>query len=92
MDISSIQPNRQVTIAWLVLVGCTLLSWTGSEGGHAARWLTAAVLGLTAVKVVVIIGSYMEISRAPRWLQAVCGTWVVSVFAAVAGIFWVGPL
>lgn len=94
MDISSIRTpaDRQVRIAWLVLVGCTLVSWTGSEEGHPSRWLTLAVLALAAVKVVVIIGSYMEISRAPRWLQALCGTWVTLVFATVAGIYWTGSL
>ncbi|SKV16295.1 Uncharacterised protein [Mycobacteroides abscessus subsp. abscessus] len=47
------------------------------------------MLSLTAIKSALIIASYMEISRAPRWLQMLCGTWVVVVFGMLGYILCV---
>lgn len=78
----------RTVLTWLALTGCTMLSWAESSAGRPAASVVLVVLALTAVKVVLIIASYMEISHAPRWLQAVCGTWVAVVFTMLACLLY----
>ncbi|TDZ45460.1 cytochrome C oxidase subunit IV family protein [Mycobacteroides franklinii] len=65
---------------WLILAGCTVLSWSESPAGRPSTLVILIVLSLTAIKVALIIASYMEISRAPRWLQTLCAAWGIVVF------------
>lgn len=68
---------------WLILTACTVLSWSESSPGRPTIPLILLVLSLTAIKVALIIASYMEISRAPRWLQTLCATWGIVVFGVL---------
>lgn len=65
---------------WAALVLATVGSWT--ESLRAAS--PAAVVGLAALKVALIVFCYMEVGRAPRWLKLVCGAWIGIVFGIVA--------
>ncbi len=76
--------DRAVSITWLVLVSCTVVSWTESPAGRPSPAVTLIILLLTMVKVALIMASFMEIAHAPRWLQALCGTWVGVVFTGLA--------
>jgi len=82
--------NRTM-LTWVVLAGCTVLSWAESSSGRPATPVVLVVLSLTAIKTVLIIASYMEISHAPRWLQAVCATWVAVVFAMLTYLLCAQP-
>lgn len=82
MTISAIRTHtgRTALPTWLVLTACTVLSWSESPSGRPSHPVILIVLALTAIKVALIIASYMEISRAPRWLQTLCGAWIMAVF------------
>ncbi|AYM42485.1 hypothetical protein BKG83_21690 [Mycobacteroides chelonae] len=83
MTISSLHTRvgRTALPTWLALTVCTVLSWSESSPVRPSNAVILIVLSLTAVKAVLIIASYMEINRAPRWLQTLCGTWIIVVFA-----------
>ncbi|WP_078315899.1 cytochrome C oxidase subunit IV family protein [Mycobacterium sp. D16Q16] len=53
-------------------------------GRYAAHPATLIILALTAIKVALIVASCMEINRAPRWLQMLCGAWTMAVFGILA--------
>ncbi|MHA3020608.1 cytochrome C oxidase subunit IV family protein [Mycobacterium sp. BMJ-28] len=71
------------TVVWATLVALTLASWTDSTFARASILTTIIVIGLSAFKVVLVVASYMEIAAAPRWLQALCGLWMVVVFGTI---------
>jgi len=81
--------RRSTLVTWLVLTGCTVLSWSESSSGRPSIPVILVMLSLTAIKSALIIASYMEISRAPRWLQMLGGTWVVVVFGMLGYILCV---
>ncbi len=68
---------------WAALVLATVGSWTESLRA-ASPAIVAAVVGLAALKVALIVFCYMEVGRAPRWLKLVCGAWIGIVFGIVA--------
>jgi len=37
-----------------------------------------------------VIWHFMEVRRAPVWLKAVTGGWVIAVFAAMLGVYFAG--
>ncbi len=80
----SMPARRGTLVTWLVLTGCTVLSWSESSSGRPSIPVILIVLSLAAIKSALIIASYMEIGRAPRWLQMLCGTWAVAVFGILA--------
>lgn len=68
---------------WAALVLATVGSWTESLRA-ASPAIVAAVVGLAALKVALIVFCYMEVGRAPRWLKLVCGAWIGIVFGIIA--------
>lgn len=72
-------------LVWLLLLGSTIAAWLESS----ALTLTALMImtGLALLKVVLVIYSYMEIGSAVRWLQLLCGLWVVLVFGMILFCF-----
>lgn len=72
------------TVVWVTLVALTLASWTDSTFATASAVTAVVVIGLSAIKVVLVVASYMEIAEAPRWLQALCGLWFVAVFGTIS--------
>lgn len=82
--------SKQNLLVWLTLITCTIASWSESSAANNARIVAAVVLVLTACKVVLVIGSYMEISRAPLWLRLACGLWVSVVFGVLTFAYLVG--
>ncbi|WP_280338915.1 hypothetical protein [Nocardia neocaledoniensis] len=74
-----------VAVVWLVLVAATVASW--SERTTVTTAGAAVILALTAGKVMLVIGSYMEVAKAPRWLVLACGFWTTAVFGGLAVLY-----
>jgi hypothetical protein len=75
--------NRKILISWAVLVAITLLSWAiGANNGHTPfsrnEVITWSVLFIAAIKVRVIMRSFMEVEHAPKWLTRLTDLWLVA--------------
>ncbi|WP_299557928.1 cytochrome C oxidase subunit IV family protein [uncultured Mycolicibacterium sp.] len=86
--------TRAVTAAWLVLLAVTVGSWWLAPAHLrgtvvASAPITALVLVLTAVKVRLIMHSFMEIDAGPAWLRRACDAWLAVLFGAVFVIYLV---
>ncbi|WP_245661417.1 cytochrome C oxidase subunit IV family protein [Nocardia salmonicida] len=84
--------SKQNMIVWLALITCTIASWSESSAASTSRIVAAVVLSLTAGKVVLVIGSYMEVGRAPLWLRLACGLWATAVFGVLTFAYLVGTV
>jgi Prokaryotic Cytochrome C oxidase subunit IV len=86
--------RNPLTIVWALLTAVTIVSWLVSRDGGAAHQLnatvTTVVLLIAAVKAQLVIWHFMEVRRAPVWLKAVTGGWVIAVFAAMLGVYFAG--
>lgn len=80
----------RINLAWLVLVGATLLSFaTLSLPGHATvRALGAANVVIAFAKVWLVGHEFMELRRAPAWLRRLFTGWACFAGAALAGLCW----
>lgn len=85
--------HSRLTYVWLGLSAITILSWllgrTAHDGGHvtASTPITIAVLAIGFVKGYLIIGEFMELRRAPRWLRRFTTAWLVVFWGAVLAIY-----
>lgn len=80
---SLIPQQRTITITWLLLVAMMLYALHLS-GILAPPLFLVCALGLTLLKVVLVIWIYMDIRSAPLWLQGLCSAWVVLVMLIVS--------
>ncbi|MCG5434168.1 cytochrome C oxidase subunit IV family protein [Mycobacterium sp. MYCO198283] len=80
--------SARLTAAWALLSAVTVLSWwlAGHGGSHATTAVTLGVLGIALVKVRVIMRSFMEVRRGPRWLRVTADGWLVAFFATVLAL------
>ena len=76
-------PSRRLIAVWVVLMLSMLGSWV-SLGSMAVTLATAIVIALALLKAMLVVAYYMEVADAPRWLKALCGTWIALVFTIVA--------
>ncbi len=84
--------RNPLTIVWAFLTTVTVASSFISLGGGAAHRInttvTTAVLLIAAVKAQLVIRHFMEVRRAPRWLQLTTTGWVVALFALLLGFYF----
>lgn len=85
--------TRTTTAAWIALSAITVISWWLSPG-HAATGqvqasapITITVVVLAAVKARLVMRSFMDVGGAPRWLRVATDGWLVTLWAAVLGIY-----
>ncbi|MCV7317167.1 cytochrome C oxidase subunit IV family protein [Mycolicibacillus parakoreensis] len=84
--------ERTLTWVWIALVAITIGSWTLAPAHitHAAQAsvpVTMLVLALTFVKSRMIIGHFMEVHTAPRWLRRATDGWLAALIATVFVIY-----
>ena len=74
-------PNDGINIAWLVLVGSTLLGWwlghIVNSAENDARFAVGGVLIIAFVKAWVVGFEFMELKQAPGWLRHGFDAWAV---------------
>ncbi|WAC55593.1 cytochrome C oxidase subunit IV family protein [Gordonia sp. SL306] len=85
---------RTVTWVWLILVAITIGSWWLAPAHYTAGLqpsvvITTAVLVITFIKSRLIIGYFMEVRTAPRWLRMATDSWLAVLFIAVFAIYLV---
>ena len=75
---------------WSFLALATLASWWlghgASEQGHAL--VPLVVLIIAVIKCRVVIRNYMEVKRAPAWLQLSCDGWLLLNLAMASSLYW----
>ena len=86
------ETERSLTRVWLVLVAITIGSWTLAPAhithiAQASVPVTALVLALTFVKSRMIIGHFMEVHTAPRWLRRATDGWLAALIATIFVIY-----
>lgn len=81
--------SRRLLRAWLVLVGLTLLSMTGTwPGPEQVPWLWALLLTATAVKVHQVLTVYLGLRCAtPGWRGLFIGLTAVMLLLIASGYF-----
>ncbi|MDA2893759.1 cytochrome C oxidase subunit IV family protein [Mycolicibacterium sp. BiH015] len=84
--------NRAITVVWLALTAITVVSWwlaPGHSGGHggASIPITVAAIVLGFVKCRLIVGYFMEVRTAPKWLRHSTDAWLVTLWTAVLVIY-----
>lgn len=86
--------RNPLTIVWALLTTVTLVSWLVARDGGAAHQLntsvTVTVLLIAAMKATLVISHFMEVRRAPAWLKATTGGWVLVLFALLLGVYFAG--
>jgi hypothetical protein len=86
-------PEKRVFIAWLALVGITLLYLLidhAADNGVvpvASTAFTVAAMCLACVKVRVIMREFMEARSAPPFLCRITDAWVVLMAVALIGTY-----
>lgn len=79
----------QALRVWFILVAATLTSaWLAEHHGMAGQWTVAAVIGVAAFKVRLVMLHFMELKHAPwRW-RAAFEAWTAVVALLIIGIYY----
>lgn len=82
----------RITAIWLLMIGATLLSWQMGHGAEIIkqRYVAAAIIVITFVKVRLLIFEFMEIKTAPFWMRFAFDLWMMSTSGVIIFVFlWV---
>lgn len=87
--------RHPATWIWVLLASATAFSWwLGTEGvpdTDRARLLTTiAIMGVSFVKVRLVISYFMEVRHAPWPLKLACDGWLVLSCIAILGLYVAG--
>jgi len=78
-----------MTWAWFVLVVMTVLAWWfGTSSGNDARLIIGVII-TAAIKIWVIGYQFMELHRAPPFLNYVFLMWVLSISTILLTVLYV---
>lgn len=66
---------------WIILLVSTITAWHESSNYQMIAIIITIILAL--IKVILVIYSYMEVGGAARWLQILCGLWILFVFGVI---------
>ncbi len=89
---TTVVSTKATTFVWLILSAITVISWwlaPGHSGGHASPSvpITVAVVALGFVKGRMIIGYFMEVRTAPRWLRIATDAWLAVLWGGILAIY-----
>jgi hypothetical protein len=86
--------RNPLTIVWALLTTVTIVSSLVALDGGASHEInttvTTVVLLIAALKALLVIWHFMEVRRAPVWLKATTGGWVLALFALLFGFYFAG--
>jgi hypothetical protein len=84
--------RNPLAIVWALLTTVTVASSLVALDGGAAHQInttvTTVVLLIAAAKAFLVIWHFMEVRRAPVWLKATTGGWVLGLFALLLGFYF----
>jgi hypothetical protein len=80
---------RRISLAWLLLVGATALSW---EFGHGVGFdnvhiASAFVIAVAFIKVRIVFFEFMELRDAPLGMRIAANVWTVVVCAVLIVLY-----
>ncbi len=78
--------SRRLTLAWVVLVAVSVLSFESSLFGSRAAG--AIVIGIGLLKAAIVGSEFMEIRSAPVFLRAIFGAWLVVLGAVLLSVIY----
>lgn len=78
--------SRRLTLAWIILVGVSVLSFESSLFGSSAAG--AIVIGIGLVKAAIVGSEFMEIRSAPNILRTIFVTWLLGLGAVLLSVFY----
>jgi hypothetical protein len=83
--------SHPATLAWILLMSATGLSWWLGHGHDAsnagARAATAGVIVIACGKVWLVMNQFMEVRSAPLALRVICTGWVIMTATALLTLF-----
>ncbi len=77
---------RRLDIALALLLALTGLTWLLVDGALPASSLTAAVFAVTTAKALVVMTTFMELWRGPRWAMFSLAALFGGITATLAGL------
>jgi cytochrome c oxidase subunit IV len=82
--------GKPLIYTWLFLAVATIASWWLGHGAHEQlrALVPVAVLTIAVVKCRVVIRTYMDVKRAPSWLQLSCDAWLILNLAMASSLYW----
>jgi hypothetical protein len=85
--------EQRLILAWLALIGATLISW---ELGHGVgitdpRIAGALVMAVAFIKVRVVFFEFMELRHTPRYMRLAANLWLVLVCTALIILYFQAP-
>lgn len=86
--------DKRLALAWIVLVGMSLLSWAvGSRHGtvlvEPEPLIGMIAIAITLVKVRVIIRQFMEVRSAPVKLKYITDAWIATFGLAMVVAYFI---
>ncbi len=76
--------NRKLTLAWLVLMALTLLSFTGADIFHFPHFALIGIFAIAAIKGLLVAHHFMEVGHAlPHW-KTLYLVWIVFIALMLA--------
>ena len=84
--------ESRLLVVWLALVAVTLMSWwIGSSHGHhelrSSALISYGVILIAAIKMRVIVRSFMEVEHAPDLLRRLTDGWIAFLVVALLAIY-----
>lgn len=79
---------RSTTVAWVIMMLATIVSYACGESGLAARIEVLAVLLVGAVKALLIINYFMELTGRAFPCNMIFRGWTVLSFLVILGGAW----
>jgi hypothetical protein len=75
---------------WAVLALATIASWWLGHGPHdqGQALVPLVVVTIAVFKCRVVIRNYMDVKRAPAWLQLSCDAWLLLNLAMASSLYW----
>lgn len=77
--VTALRTSKRLAVVWLGLLAATFASSLVFESGHGRYWATVMLLVIAGVKILLIMGEFIELRVAPYPLALACATWVVVV-------------
>ncbi len=81
--------KNPTVVAWLALMGATIVSWYLGDGHGTRNAATVGVIVVAFFKVYLVGRYFMELREAPRVLRLLFGGWTVVVGTVLVAMYLV---
>lgn len=74
--------------AWLLLLAISGISFLAAELMGERHVAIAAIMGISAVKIMVILLRFMEVEQAPAFIRRYLYAWTFGIAGAIFVLWW----